>query len=93
MHDYELGASEDFVTVHLEDVGPIGGCLTPFRYASYVWRGAHFPVSLAAQCRHVTWALPIRSTGGSSKSSSWAKAAVSKLWGQAHGDGHSGFPL
>ena len=43
-----------------EDVGHAGGCLTSFRYASYVWREAHFPVSLAEQGRHVTWAQPIR---------------------------------
>lgn len=46
-----------------EDVGHAGGCLTSFRYASYVWREAHFPVSLAEQGRHVTWAQPIRCTG------------------------------
>ena len=43
-----------------EDVSHAGGCLTSFRYASYVWRAAHFPVSLAEQGRHVTWAQPIR---------------------------------
>lgn len=65
MHNYEVGASEDFTNDYpfVEDIGHVGGCLTSFSYAPSA-------SLLHLQCRHVTWALPIRCTSGSSKSSS-----------------------